>query len=981
MLDYIKRLAGPYTGEGETTFSFGFKVFEPTDVYVAVASSDQGSATTLVYGSDYSVELNDDQEATPGGSVTVVSPLVSGEILVVGSAVDYTQEVQLTNYSRFPPSIINDALDRIVMQIQQLVERIGRAITVPATSSSTVDEIYERLITAAEKAETALALSEETIAAAEAVQTALDEAGDVTGAVPVAAAGTTEPRTIAEHFADVTNAKNFGAAGDGTTDDTAALAAATAVSNSVFLPAGTYAVGSVDEGKLYGDGILKYESGKEIAVESVGHFENLRQLVLGELKPAARYVVQDLSFCDGSIFFSQQTGAGSGSWTDSARVTISQFAFSPDTSWQVDLSDDSRGITPDSYVTLTGICGHGEACRAAKINGETYVFTQSTQQPTGYAKIRWQGADTTASDVTAYGALQYVNHPMIALTPDAKYILFCSTTGTSTGANGVSQGWQIAVYDREQVESAEDPSAVSPVDYWVAPWRNFDSSRSGFETDGKYVYILVSKADAGIGTQNVVDVYSMSGVFVRQILIDPVVAAIPNQYLYGKDGNYVGYREQEGLFLYRDMLCLCSKQSIFAPGGACTYQGRTYFSKIATTGVCPAFAENWSPTLATIDGATEYDAATTYAAPTLTAYIQALVAIAPSGRYSPDYPLNSTQLSPSKAHVEAGERARISSGEGAEVSLATKYNNLRQHVDMLRVLSDGSVQVHNAQWRVQNLTLTRYGELYFDPAENTFWLGTSANPRTFRIGSVIQSLVNFFVNKTSPAIYLVNSDVTSAEAPASSKPGMFRKITSDGTTLGHVMFENATASGMATLYINQPWSSLNAAVRLLASTTVGKQFYPTTSGDISLGRSEQLWSQVYASTSSISTSDERLKQDIEGIPEAVFRAWAKVEFVQFRFKDAVAKKGDGARIHIGAIAQRIKTAFESEGLDPFAYGLLCYDRWDASPAEIDPKTGEEIVPALEAGDRYSIRYEEALALECAYQRWRLAQIEARLGDA
>lgn len=791
----------------------------------------------------------------------------------------------------------------------------------------------------------------------------------------------TVPRSLGERFSDVINVKDFGAKGDGATDDTAALAAATAGSNSVYLPAGTYAVDSAAVEKLYGDGVLKYTAGKEIAVESVGHFENLRQLVLGELKPSGRYVVQDLSYCDGSIFFSQQTGTGSGSWTDSARVTISQFAFSPDTSWQVDLSDDSRGITPDSYVTLTGICGHGEACRAAKIGGTTYLFTQSTAQPAGYAKIRWQGADTTASDVTAYGALQYVNHPMIALTPDAKRILFCSTTGTSSGANGISQGWQIAVYDREQVESAEDPSTVAPVDYWVAPWRNFDSSRSGFETDGKYVYILVSKADAGIGTQNVIDVYSMSGVFVRQILIDPVVAAIPDQYLYGKDGSYVGYREQEGLFLYRDMLCLCSKQSIFAPGGACTYQGRTYFSKIATTGVCPAFAENWSPTLATIDGATEYDAATTYAAPTLTAYIQALVAIAPSGRYSPDYPLNSTQLSPSKAHVEAGERARISSGEGAEVSLATKYNNLRQHVDMLRALSDGSVQVHNAQWRAANLSLTRYGELYFDPSANTLWLGTSANPRVFRIGSVIQSLQNFYVNKTSPAVYLENSDVISTEAPSATKPGMLRKITSDGTTLGHIMFENAAASGMATFYINQPWSSgLNAAVRLLASTTVGKQFYPTTSGDVSLGRSEQPWSQVYASTSSISTSDERLKQDIEGVPEAVFRAWAKVEFVQFRFRDAVAKKGGSARIHIGAIAQRIKAAFESEGLDPFAYGLLCYDRWDASPAEIDPETGEELAPSREAGDRYSIRYEEALALECAYQRWQLEKLEARLSE-
>ena len=41
----------------------------------------------------------------------------------------------------------------------------------------------------------------------------------------------------------------------------------------------------------------------------------------------------------------------------------------------------------------------------------------------------------------------------------------------------------------------------------------------------------------------------------------------------------------------------------------------------------------------------------------------------------------------------------------------------------------------------------------------------------------------------------------------------------------------------------------------------------------------------------------------------------------------------------------------------------------------------------EAGSRFSIRYDEALALECAYQRWlgnqrdaRIAELEARLND-
>ena len=53
----------------------------------------------------------------------------------------------------------------------------------------------------------------------------------------------------------------------------------------------------------------------------------------------------------------------------------------------------------------------------------------------------------------------------------------------------------------------------------------------------------------------------------------------------------------------------------------------------------------------------------------------------------------------------------------------------------------------------------------------------------------------------------------------------------------------------------------------------------------------------------------------------------RVEYVQFRFNDAVEKEGDGARWHFGVIAQRVKAAFEAEGLDPFAFGILCYDEW------------------------------------------------------
>lgn len=125
---------------------------------------------------------------------------------------------------------------------------------------------------------------------------------------------------------------------------------------------------------------------------------------------------------------------------------------------------------------------------------------------------------------------------------------------------------------------------------------------------------------------------------------------------------------------------------------------------------------------------------------------------------------------------------------------------------------------------------------------------------------------------------------------------------------------------------------------------------PTNDNSQTLGIASKRWSVVYAGTGTINTSDEREKQQIETIDEAVFRAWSKVQFKQFKFNDAVAIKGnEDARVHIGFIAQKVKEAFESEGLDAFKYGLLCYDTW-------------------ENGNRYGIRYEEALALECAYQR-------------
>lgn len=156
-------------------------------------------------------------------------------------------------------------------------------------------------------------------------------------------------------------------------------------------------------------------------------------------------------------------------------------------------------------------------------------------------------------------------------------------------------------------------------------------------------------------------------------------------------------------------------------------------------------------------------------------------------------------------------------------------------------------------------------------------------------------------------------------------------------------------------------------------------YIPVADNTKALGVSSNRWSVLYAGTGTINTSDERSKQHIKSIDEAALRAWGRVEYVQYKFNDAVEAKGDGARWHFGLIAQRVKEAFEAEGLNAFDYGLLCYDEWDETPAVEEQRDDEgnvvvEAEPYRPAGNRYGIRYEEALALECAYLRSKIDRL-------
>lgn len=171
--------------------------------------------------------------------------------------------------------------------------------------------------------------------------------------------------------------------------------------------------------------------------------------------------------------------------------------------------------------------------------------------------------------------------------------------------------------------------------------------------------------------------------------------------------------------------------------------------------------------------------------------------------------------------------------------------------------------------------------------------------------------------------------------------------------------------------------------------TVTKDLRPSTGNTYTCGASGAPWSGGFTQTAFTVTSDERLKVNIASLLNstneaemaefrAMISAWREVDFFTYQFIDRVEKKGRyGARWHLGVIAQRAIAAFTKHGLDWTKYAIFNYDKWDAKPAIYDDDGGV-IHEAIEAGDKYTINYEEALILESVSQRDRCDSIEARL---
>lgn len=195
---------------------------------------------------------------------------------------------------------------------------------------------------------------------------------------------------------------------------------------------------------------------------------------------------------------------------------------------------------------------------------------------------------------------------------------------------------------------------------------------------------------------------------------------------------------------------------------------------------------------------------------------------------------------------------------------------------------------------------------------------------------------------------------------------------------------------------NLRFHTMNAAGALAGRWIIDPDgtFRPFTNAVNDFGSAAYKPNNIFAVNGTIQTSDSRYKTPKEDISQAEIAVASTLTplICKFKLLSAVEQKGEAARYHFGVIAQDVIATFESQGLDAMKYGVICHESWEAKPEVwittediLDEegaliKAGETYLdePSREAGDMYSVRYDELSVFVTAGLSAKLDSLVSRL---
>lgn len=196
-------------GNGSTTvFTGSWKVFNATYLDVFLEDTTTGVQTLQTEGTDYTLTFNDS-----GFTVTFTTAPSSSDYVVIGRSVDREQPTIYKTSKGYQGKTHENSYDRIVAMIQELQDETDRAIKFPLANTNTNRSFPTPI---------------------EGYLLEWDANGNL---INGAKASTLVPGT-----SGIVTIDQYGAAGDGSTDDTTAFQQAALSGKTVFVTEGTYVI-------------------------------------------------------------------------------------------------------------------------------------------------------------------------------------------------------------------------------------------------------------------------------------------------------------------------------------------------------------------------------------------------------------------------------------------------------------------------------------------------------------------------------------------------------------------------------------------------------------------------------------------------------------------------------------------------------------------------------------------------------------------